>query len=197
MEQNNNNNKSELGVMITIGVIIVAFIFGMKPLYRFLSNMTPDIKTPNNTPSNEVKPKEEYKILKPIGDNTLECKKDLIQENGSKHITVTLYYNDALTSIKEDYTYSSSTEDFSNYLMSEYNKFKQRKTLNNNLGYSVDIKMDGTSYLNISSVYLLDTIDLTDINLAENDVMEVIGDNKMTIVDAKQLYINKGYMCGE
>lgn len=195
-EKKNNDNV----ILIVIGVIVVAFIFGLKPVYRTmqkLQNGTLFQKTDTNKKDDNKKPSDEYKILEPIGASKLVCKTSVMSEGGDKTTKATLYYtNNNLKSIKEEISYSSITDEYTNYILSEQSKYKQRKTSNlKNKGYSIEINLLSTTTLDISSVYLLDKMDLKDITLSTNDILDIYGEFDQNIYDAATLYTNSGYVC--
>lgn len=186
-------------ILIIIGVIVLAFIFGMKPIYNTIQKLqNGTLFKSNEQKDNNEKPQEEvYTILKPVGASKLICKNTLSSEGGDKTIKVTLYYtNSKLKSIKEDISYSSITDEYSNYILSEQSKYKQRKNSNiNNKGYSIDIDLVSTTTLDISSVYLLEKTDIEDIILTSDDTPIVYGSYDKDIYEVSNEYMNNSYVC--
>lgn len=186
-------------ILIIIFVIVVAFIFGMKPMYKTfekLRNGTLFNKT-SDTPIVEPTPEEQYTILKPVGASNVLCKHIVSSDGGDKTIKTYLYYtNREVKSIKEDISYSGITDEYTNYILSEQNKYKQRKNSNlDSKGYSVEIDLVSTSTLKISSVYLLEKIDLSDITLKSGDKLEVYGQLNQDVYELVDEYITVGYDC--
>lgn len=195
----NGKNNNEGIILIIIGVIVLAFIFGMKPLYNTIQKLQNGTLFKNSQQSKKVdEPKEEvYTILKPVGASKLLCKNVLSSEGGDKTTKVTLYYtNSKLKSIKEDISYSSITDEYSNYILSEQSKYKQRKNSNlSNKGYSIDIDLVSTTTLDISSVYLLEKTDIEDIILTSDDIPTVFGSFDKDIYEVANEYMKNSYTC--
>lgn len=179
----NLNKNNEDIVLIVIGVIIIGFVLGLKPMYKFMEKLKSgqlfekhEQVTP--PPADET-PKEEpkYEILEPEGVSKLVCQKAVYDNGGDKRINVTIYHtNDGLRSIKEEITYESISDEYSNYILSEQSKYKQRKQNNlTNKGYSVEVNLVSPSNLKVSSVYLLAKTNLTELKLEENDTLDVYG----------------------
>lgn len=190
-------------VLLVIFIIVVGFILGMKPIYQTVAKLkngtlfhnTDVDKKPVVKPE---EPEEVYKILKPKGASNVMCKKVYSEDTGDKTVKTYIYYtNGEVKSIKEDISFSSITEEYSNYMLAEQNKFKQRKSNNlDNNGYSVDINFESTSSLKISSVYLLEKTDLADIKLAKkDDRLETMGQLNQNVYNLADEYTAVGYEC--
>ncbi|HPF82615.1 MAG TPA: hypothetical protein PLV83_00380 [Bacilli bacterium] len=193
MEKNN-----DLLLFIFIAVIILIFIFGLKPIYKTFDKLKSGTLF-EKTKKVETKPVEEekYVILKPSGTNKLTCKSVVSDNGGDKTIYAYLYYTDnKLKSIKEDISYSSITDEYSNYILAEQSKYKQRKTSNlTNKGYSIEVNLDGTTSLKISEVFLLVNADLKDMKLGKDDKLDVIGEYNDDIYELSNKYVSNNYSC--
>lgn len=198
-EGSSSKNNNEGMILIIIGVIILGFIFGMKPIYNTVQKLQNGTLFKSNHQNKEVKEPEEevYTILVPVAASKLVCKNVLSSEGGDKTIKVTLYYtNSKLKSIKEDISYSSITSEYSNYILSEQSKYKQRRNSNlNNKGYSIDINLVSTTTLDVSSVYFLEKTDIDDIILTSDDIPTVFGSFDKDIYEAANEYMKNSYTC--
>lgn len=186
-------------ILIIIFVVVIVFIFGMKPMYKTFEKLRNGtlFNSASDTPIVEPVPEEQYTILKPVGASNVLCERIISDEGGDKTIKTYLYYtNRKIKSIKEDISYSGITDEYTNYILSEQSKYKQRKNSNlESKGYSVEIDLVSTSTLKVSSVYLLEKIDLTDIVLKTDDSLEVLGQLDQDVYDLAGEYISAGYDC--
>lgn len=194
-KKKNSINKDSL-VLIVIFAIVAIFVFGLKPLYQMfekLQNGTLFEKEIIENKDKEEKKEEEYKIIKPIGESKLLCTQSVSNEGGTQKIDLTLYHtNNRLKSIKMDRDYSGFNDEYSNYILSEQNKFKERKTNNlSNKGYSIDIKLESTTELEVSEVFNLET---TDLDKVSKDI-NMKGTYNQDIYEIANEYIKDGYVC--
>lgn len=195
-----NKNQSDRTVVIIMLVLMAGFIFGMKPLYQGihkLKNGTNFNKKPIITEEDPKQEEDTYKVYKPTGEQIVTCTKQDVSENGTKTSTVKLYYSsEKLRSIQENITYKSSSDEYSNYILSEQNKYKQRKRNNLELvGYSIVAELEETSSLEVESVYLLKNIELSDVQLEEGDSLDVTGSYDDNIFDAVIATNGLNYVC--
>lgn len=185
-------------ILIIIFVIVIVFIFGLKQLYKTIEKIKDGtlFKTEETVP--EPLPQEEdYKILKPVGENEVLCNKTISTEGGDESIKTTIYYTSKKAkSLKEDISYSGITESYSNFILSELSNYKKRKNYNlDNIGYSIDIELSGTSSLKVSSVYLLSKTNITDIQISDKDRIEAYGTYDEDIYELVKSYSDSGYTC--
>ena len=117
--------------------------------------------------------------------------------SGGRYDNLAEYYTDKkLRSIVEKNIYSGLTETYSNYIMSEQNKYKEIKNLNlDNHGISVEVKLSSAYELSVRNVYLLDKTTLREIKTAEGDKLNVYGDYDDNVFEVAQLYNKDGYLC--
>lgn len=192
---------SEISFLIVIALIVAAFIFGLKPVYKLIGKVKTGTlfdKPVDLSPDKPEKPlADDYTILQPKGASFVVCKSDESSDNGDRHSSITLYYtNRKLRSIVEEHTYSGLTDDYSNYIMSEQNKYKEIKNLNmDNHGISVEVKLSSAYELSVRAVYLLDKTTLREIKTAEDDSLNVYGNYDDDVYEVAQLYNKDGYLC--
>lgn len=199
--QNKKEDKSERNVMIFIAVVIALFVFGLKPMYKFVEKLKSGElfkKAPTPIVQPTPEPEIEYQIMAPVGDRKVVCTKSIVEGSGTRKATIKLYFSsedDSLKSIEEEKIFSGVTEEYSNYIMLSQSKYKQRKNNNTNDGYSVEITLDGTNYLKLRSVYLLDKIELSKLILSEDDSLDVVGELNENIAQVISEYSELGYGC--
>lgn len=206
-----NSDKIIYAIII---IILVVFMFNMKRVYKFISELkTGEMfrKTPvvdngndnnkqneNNNTQNNNKDNNTYEIVNPVGNNSVNCQYTSTKENGEKVTKVTLYYtgND-LKSIVENISYSSSDEEYFNVIASEKTKYDKRKTNNIKLkGYSIEITSGGSTSLKVRSVYDLSKISFLDVKTIEEDTIILYGSFNANINEVKEEYQNNGFNCG-
>lgn len=196
-----NKMNSELKFFLIIAAIILLFIFGLEPIYKLIGKIKTGTlfdEPVNLSPDKPEKPvAEDYTILEPIGASSFSCKLRESTENGDMESTITLYYTGGkLRSIVEENIYSGLTDAYSNYIMSEQNKYKEIKNLNlDNHGMSVEIKLSSAHELSIRGVYLLEKTSIGEIKTAESDTLNLHGNYDEEVYNVAQLYINDGYKC--
>lgn len=201
MENKKNKPNSDTVVLLIILLVIGIFIFGLKPTYQFFQKLGTGtlfdgpVNTAPDQPSVPVK--DDYTILKPIGASNTKCTLLHSTEKGDKETSLILYYtNKKLRSIVEEITYLGATDEYSNYILSEQSKYKERRNLNvGNVGYSVDYELINASELFVSSVYLLERTSLDEIKVSEGETLDLIGNYDDSVYDVMQKYISKGYKC--
>ena len=193
--------SSDTKVLLIILAVIAFFIFGLEPMYKFIGKIRTGTlfeKPIDITPDEPAKPPvDDYTILKPVGASNITCTLLDSSEDGDRESSITLYYtSNKLRSIVEKHIYSGMTEKYSNYILSEQNRFKERKNLNlDNHGYSVELELTSTSELTVSSVYILEDTTLDEIKVGEGEALGLFGNYDDNIFEVTQLYGSKGYRC--
>ena len=196
-----NKMDSELKFFFIIAGVVLAFIFGLEPMYKLIGKIKTGTlfdKPVDLSPDKPEQPEtEDYTILQPKGASFVVCKNDDSTDNGDRYSSITLYYtNRKLRSIVEEHTYSGLTDEYSNYIMSEQNKYKEIKNLNlDNHGISVENKLSSAYELSVRVVYLLEKTTIREIKTADGDVLNIYGDYDDDVYDVAQLYNKEGYIC--
>lgn len=192
---------SEVKFFLLVAGIILVFIFGLEPMYKFFGKIKTGTLFDEPLDLSPDKPEqpetEDYTILEPKGASFVVCKFRDSSERGAKDSVVTLYYtNRKMRSIVESHTYSGMTDEYSNYIMSEHNKFKEIKNLNmDNHGISVEVELSNAYELSVRAVYLLEKTTLREIKTAEGDNINLYGDYDDDVYEIAQLYNKEGYIC--
>lgn len=198
----NKDSSSDTILYIILVVVLMIFVFNMSDIYQFVSKVkTGEIFKKETTTSTETdkpeKPKEDkYEIVTPKGENYGVCKKTFIIKDGEIESTVKVYHTDyKLKSIVEELKYNGSSDEFTNYIYSENNKYKTRKEKNKNLkGYSI-IPTLSNNTLKVSSIIDLKQVSLDDIKLSKNEGLEIKGKYNQDTVVLTQEYVDLGYVC--
>ena len=186
-------------LFIIIGIIIVLFMFFMPNIYKIISDLktgnlfkkedTPVIN--NDTPSNQ----EEENLEEPNGEITLICTKTDSKPEGNLIETYTFYYNNnKLESVKNNKNYDAVSDEYLNYVYSEYVEFNKindaYKTIS---GFSYDGDLESRT-LSATFVYDLTKLSLDDLNNINENLSNELNSNQSIDV-VKQGYITLGYMC--
>lgn len=190
---------SEALLFIVISIIIVLFMFFMPNIYKIISDLktgnlikkedTPAIK--NNTQTNQ----EEENLEEPNGELTLVCTKTESKPEGNLIETYTFYYNnDKLESVKNDKNYDAISDEYLNYVYSEYAEFnKMNDTYKTTSGFSYEGTLESRT-LTAAFVYDLTTLSLDDLNNINETLSNELSSNQ-SIDMVKQAYMTLGYMC--
>lgn len=193
--------SSDTKVLIVMLGVIVFFIFGLEPAYKFIGKVRTGTlfdKPVVVTPDEPEKPQaSDYTILKPVGASNIKCTFIDSEAGGDRESSIILYYtNNKLRSIVEKHIYSGLTDEYSNYILSEQSKYKERKNLNmDNHGYSIEIDLNSASELSISAVYLLDKTTIEEIKVGADEELGLYGNYDDNVYDVAQKYGEKGYLC--
>lgn len=191
--------NSEALLFIIIGVIVALFMFFMPNIYKIIS----DLKTGNlfkkeETPvvSNDTQENaEEENLEEPNGEITLVCTKTTSKPEGNLIDTYTFYYNnDELESVKNDKNYDAISDEYLNYVYSEYAEFnKINDTNKTTLGFSYDGALEGRT-LTATFIYDLTKSTPGDFNNINETLSNQLSDDQ-SINIVKQEYITLGYIC--
>jgi len=191
--------NSEVLLFIIIGAIIIGFMFLMPNIYKIISNLkTGNLFKKEESPivDNTVQDnKDEEKEEEPSGEITLVCAKTTSKPDGNLLETYTFYYNnDNLESIKNEKNYDAISDEYLNYVYSEYAEFNKinddYKTIP---GFSYDGTLESRT-LTATFVYDLTKLSADDLN----SINETLGNelyNNQSKDMIKQEYIASGYMC--
>ncbi|MEG0021353.1 MAG: hypothetical protein RSB77_00225 [Bacilli bacterium] len=193
--------KSE-GILYAVLIgLLFFFIINMKDVYQFVSKIkTGQLFQKPNTEEVEKpvdKPKEEYEVVKPIGQDYGVCSKTVSESGGDKLITVKLYHsNNKLKSIVEELNFSGTSDEYMNYIYSENNRYKKRKTTNLKLkGYSIVTSQSSSTALKISSVIDLSKASIKNIKIESDETLELVGVYNQDTVQVTEEYASLGFEC--
>lgn len=186
-------------LFIVMGIIIVLFMFFMPNIYKIISdlktgNLFKSEETPviNNSAQNN---QDEGNLEEPKGELTLICTKTNSKPAGNLIETYTFYYNnDRLESVKNNKNYDAISDEYLNYVYSEYAEFtKINDTYKKTSGFSSDVTLESRT-LTATFVYDLTKLSLSDLNNINETLTNELNNNQ-SIDMIKQEYVTLGYIC--
>jgi len=192
--------NSEALLFIIIGIIILLFMFFMPNIYKIISDLkTGNLFKKDDTPvvnNNAQNNNEEENLEEPGGEVSLVCTKTISKPEGNLIETYTFYYNnDKLESVKNDKNYDAISDDYLNYVYSEYAEFnKINDTYKTTSGFSYEGILESRA-LKATFVYDIMRLSLDDLNNIDQTLANELSSEKQSMDMLKQGYTALDYTC--